>query len=294
MSHILIIEDVKSIAGMLQAILVEAGYSVDCVYDGQQAWDILQDNNCYDLILLDRILPSLDGLELLKRIKADGVLSQTPVIMETSLSETHSIIEGIAAGAYYYLTKPVNTHLLLAVVQSALKDKDNQNQLVSNKQNFEEILRYINSGKFTCRTLEEATQLAQGISKIFPDPERVVLGLNELLINAIEHGNLDISYQEKTKLVVDGGWREEVERRLTSPDYSDRSVSILLRRKTNKIALRITDEGNGFDWQKYMEFSPERVFDPHGRGIAMTKMMSFDSLHYEGNGNTVIATVSLN
>jgi DNA-binding response OmpR family regulator len=294
MSHILIIEDVKSIAGMLQAILVEAGYSVDCIYDGQQAWDLLQDNNCYDLILLDRILPSLDGLELLKRIKADGVLSQTPVIMETSLSETHSIIEGIAAGAYYYLTKPVNTPLLLAVVQLALKDKDNQNQLVSNKQNFEEILRYINSGKFTCRTLEEATQLAQGISKIFPDPERVVLGLNELLINAIEHGNLDISYQEKTKLVVDGCWREEVERRLTSPDYSDRSVSILLRRKTNKIALRITDEGNGFDWQKYMEFSPERVFDPHGRGIAMTKMMSFDSLHYEGNGNTVIATVSLN
>ena len=49
----------------------------------------------------------------------------------------------------------------------------------------------------------------------------------------------------------------------------------------------------GFDWKAYLEFSAERVFDLHGRGIAMSKAVSFDSLEYQGNGNTVVALVKL-
>ena len=55
--------------------------------------------------------------------------------------------------------------------------------------------------------------------------------------------------------------------------------------------VTITDQGNGFDWQTYMEFNPERVFDLHGRGIAMSKAISFDSLEYLGKGNCVVTTV---
>ena len=55
--------------------------------------------------------------------------------------------------------------------------------------------------------------------------------------------------------------------------------------------MTIADQGQGFDWQSYVEFSPERVFDLHGRGIAMSKALSFDSLEYCGNGSKVIATV---
>jgi hypothetical protein len=51
--------------------------------------------------------------------------------------------------------------------------------------------------------------------------------------------------------------------------------------------MTVQDEGVGFDWEKYLQFDPERAFDPHGRGIALANKMSFDSLTYLGNGNTV-------
>jgi hypothetical protein len=56
--------------------------------------------------------------------------------------------------------------------------------------------------------------------------------------------------------------------------------------------MTIQDEGDGFDWQKYLDFDPERAFDPHGRGIAMARMMSFDALEYQGKGNTVVLKIA--
>ena len=59
------------------------------------------------------------------------------------------------------------------------------------------------------------------------------------------------------------------------------------------IVFTITDQGEGFDWQKFMQFDPERAFDPNGRGIAMAKAMSFSSLCYQGKGNVVVASVAV-
>lgn len=53
------------------------------------------------------------------------------------------------------------------------------------------------------------------------------------------------------------------------------------------------DQGDGFEWQKFLSFDPDRAFDPNGRGIAMAKMMSFSALDYEGRGNIVVARVNL-
>jgi len=66
---------------------------------------------------------------------------------------------------------------------------------------------------------------------------------------------------------------------------------VTLERTPATSIVTIADQGQGFDWKNYVEFSPERVFDLHGRGIAMSKAISFDSLEYCGNGNKVIATV---
>jgi anti-sigma regulatory factor (Ser/Thr protein kinase) len=69
-------------------------------------------------------------------------------------------------------------------------------------------------------------------------------------------------------------------------------VTVTLSREAGDITLTIQDEGDGFDWRKYLEFDPERAFDPHGRGIAMARMMSFDALDYQGNGNTVVVKIA--
>ena len=62
-------------------------------------------------------------------------------------------------------------------------------------------------------------------------------------------------------------------------------------RTPSEIILTIRDEGQGFDWQRYLELDPARATDPHGRGIALSKMMSFDEVEYQGAGNVVCCKV---
>jgi hypothetical protein len=112
------------------------------------------------------------------------------------------------------------------------------------------------------------------------------------MINAVEHGNLGINYREKTMLLMENDWRAEVERRLQLPQFSARVAQIRLERSAaGDIRFTISDQGNGFEWQRYLDFDPSRVFDPNGRGIAMAQRTSFSNLEYLGNGNTVVATV---
>jgi hypothetical protein len=77
------------------------------------------------------------------------------------------------------------------------------------------------------------------------------------------------------------------------PENAEKIVSVLLERSSKEICITISDCGEGFDWKNYLEISPERAFDPNGRGIAMSRMMSFDTLKYLGNGNQVVASVKL-
>jgi len=125
------------------------------------------------------------------------------------------------------------------------------------------------------------------------NPERTVSGYSELLINAVEHGNLGITYAEKSKLLAEGKWADEVEHRLHSAANADKRVEVVLDKVADSLKVTISDQGQGFDWKKYMQFDPDRAFDLHGRGIAMTKVLSFDQLEYLGKGNSVVATVQL-
>jgi hypothetical protein len=112
------------------------------------------------------------------------------------------------------------------------------------------------------------------------------------MVNAVEHGNLGVTYQEKAQLKWEGDWEGEIARRLTLPEYSDRVATIRVERlAAETVRFTISDEGAGFDWQKFLTFDPDRAYDPNGRGIAMAKMLSFASLEYQGLGNVVVATV---
>ncbi len=72
------------------------------------------------------------------------------------------------------------------------------------------------------------------------------------------------------------------------PENKDKKVLVHFERSDDDITLTITDDGDGFDWQHYMEIDPDRATHSHGRGIALSKMMSFDSIEYRGTGNEVV------
>ena len=114
----------------------------------------------------------------------------------------------------------------------------------------------------------------------------------ELLLNAVEHGNLGISYAEKSRLLDANTWEQAVEDRLADPVFGHRTASVSVSRDGSAVTFVIRDQGEGFDWTDYLDFDPERAFDAHGRGIAMARQASFDEVEFLGNGNTVRARLN--
>lgn len=267
------------------------GYALDSAGDGEAAWRLMTGGVAYDAIILDRMMPVLDGMALLHRIKADPRFSGIPVIMQTAAGDPEQVREGLAAGAHYYLVKPYERESLLTIVRGALGDADSRRQLQNRLAQHGDALKLLASAEFRLRTLEEASTLAAFIAHGCQRPDAAVLGISELLVNAVEHGNLGISYEEKARLKREDRWLEEVQRRLALAAYRDKHVHVALVRDGETLRLRVTDEGRGFDWQRYLDFDPARAFDPNGRGIALARMASFDSLTYEGCGNSVVAAL---
>lgn len=279
----------------LQSSLAAAGYSVKLAADCGEAWKILDSQqHHFSAILLDRSMQRQGGMGLLARIKGDRLFADIPVIFLTDIDDPLDIASGIKAGAFYYLVKPPSKDVLLAIVQSAV----NSFRLLDN-------LRYVANPQhaslpnmlmrcdFQLCTLMEARTLAYTLSSFYIQPKRAFLGLSELLVNAVEHGNLGLGYQAKSKLLREGGWEAEVERRLALPENAGKKVEVRLERSAHEIRLNISDCGIGFDSSLYMEMSPERAFDFNGRGIAISRMFSFDSLEYIGNGNRLLALVNI-
>ncbi|MBQ8503243.1 MAG: response regulator transcription factor [Clostridia bacterium] len=118
--RLLLAEDEKELSKALCAILKHNNFSVDAVYDGQDAFDYGLDEN-YDGIILDIMMPKMNGLEVLKKLRENGV--STPVLILTAKSEIEDKILGLDTGADDYLTKPFAMGELLARVRALTRRK---------------------------------------------------------------------------------------------------------------------------------------------------------------------------
>lgn len=293
-ASILIVDDEPYNIEIIMEYLEDEGYDLHSAHDGLDAWTKLEaDPQSFDIVLLDRMMPNMDGMQVLEKIKAHPHLVEIPVILQTALASRQDISDGMKAGAYYYLTKPFEEENLRSVIATAVSDRMRYRAMQRKIDLSEKMDRLHADGKFTFRTLEEAREVASMLANICPDPQRVVVGMAELLINAVEHGNLGISYDEKGILKEQGKWQQEVERRLLMPEYSNKEVTVMMNRNAKSISFVIKDEGEGFNFEDYLEMAPERAFDNHGRGIAMSRLLSFDQLEYRGSGNEVQVSVKL-
>jgi heavy metal response regulator len=119
--RILVVEDEKKVASFLKKGLEEEYYAVDCAYDGEEALFMVEAND-YDLILLDIMLPKLNGLEVLKGVRQRGVT--IPVLMLTAKDSVEDVVKGLDTGGDDYLTKPFAFAELLARVRALLRRKE--------------------------------------------------------------------------------------------------------------------------------------------------------------------------
>ncbi|MBQ1574408.1 MAG: response regulator transcription factor [Clostridiales bacterium] len=112
--RILLAEDERSLSKALKAILTKSNYSVDCVFDGEEAVSYAMASE-YDLVIMDIMMPKQDGISALKEIRSKG--NSVPVLMLTAKAEIDDKVEGLDSGANDYLTKPFATKELLARIR---------------------------------------------------------------------------------------------------------------------------------------------------------------------------------
>jgi CheY-like chemotaxis protein len=287
---ILVVDDEAHNLTLIDAYLAGEGYDLQFFTDPMLALAHLRGGGTAHAVLLDRMMPGVDGLTVLKEIRADTRFQMLPVIMQTAAASPAQIAEGIAAGAYYYLTKPFPREVLISVLSRALRDYAFHRDEGETLSAIPSALQRLESAMFRFRTLDDVRCVARTIAMLFADDPDVLVGIRELMVNAVEHGNLGITYEEKSKLVRSGTWEKEIERRLTLPEYAEKSARAIIARDGNSLALTIEDDGKGFDWERYLTFDPKRARDIHGRGIAMSSMVSFDEMYFIHPGNKVVCT----
>ncbi len=120
---ILIVEDERLLADSLKTLLEKKGFQVEAVYDGESGEEYAE-LGVYDLLILDVMMPRLDGYELARRVRSKRC--GTPILMLTARSALEDRVQGLNAGADYYLTKPFDSRELLACINALLRRQGSQ------------------------------------------------------------------------------------------------------------------------------------------------------------------------
>ncbi len=292
--RILIVDDDDLNLEILVECLRDEPYELVQASDGAQALDLLrQDREGFAAMVLDRMMPGLTGLEVMKELKLDEHFQWLPVVMQTSAASPREICEGMEAGVFFYLTKPYDPQVLRRLVGAAVEEGRKWQSVARNLRVQVKTIGCLQQGRFRVHTVDEAYDVALLIAQACPNSEKVAFGLNELIINGVEHGNLQIGYDEKTQLQEADQWEEEIARRQCMEEHAHKFVEVIFEQRSDHIQLTVTDQGGGFDWSEYQEIRPERIMESHGRGIAMAKALSFDHMEYQGNGNQVVCWVKI-
>ena len=168
--RILLVEDERELSNALTAILTKSNYSVDPVYDGEDALYYLETEN-YDVMILDIMIPKIDGIQVLKKIRNEG--NNIPVIMLTAKSEIDDRVVGLDAGADDYLTKPFATKELLARLRALTRRGDQLTESVLKVGNVS-----LNRSTFELSTDKATVRLA---NKEYQMMEMLMVNQNQLI-----------------------------------------------------------------------------------------------------------------
>lgn len=287
---VLVVDDDPVVHKLLEHAFKADDYEVANCMNAEEAQEYLADHKEVQAIILDWEMPGMTGLEFLQHIKQIDKYKDIPVIMLTGRNKREEIKMGIDAGAYYYVTKPFAKDILLSVLRSAIAEYQVIKQLEEQVAEARNPFAHLYQGTFKIKSIQDAQKLSVLIANATPEPQGNLM-ICELFNNAIEHGNLEISYDEKSELIDKNELRSEIERRLEDERYKHREAIVTFERTNAVIKVTIEDMGEGFDYEKYLTFDENRVFDNHGRGIAMANTLL--DIEYFGKGNIVIVSIPL-
>lgn len=290
--RLLVVDPCQDTQTQIEQQLQGRGFSIRSVSDPSSAVATF-DSEFPDIVITDLFLPEKAGLTLVEELFARR--EYCPIVVMAMEATEQTMVEVLRTGAVDYLHKPIIESELAHVLQRAkdavpsnlvhlpgLRDVDYQLSIDSDPAHIQGIVSWLI--KTTASTFSPIRQL------------QLRGALQELLFNAIEHGNLEISGREKHQALMEGRYDQLVAQRRTRGQLRDRSVTlrILYDRASAQIVYRIADEGSGFCWQTLFGHSHEvrESEAANGRGIFLTRAW-FPALAYNDRGNEVTLTVPL-
>lgn len=284
---ILIVDDEEMIRLLIKRTLSRFfNYNIVCASNGQEALELYKQTTPL-CVFSDIIMPVMDGITLLEKLKETDPGAN--VVLLTGYGTEEMVIRALRAGALNYLKKPVKVEELILITKKivTLYHEEQQNKITVVPVREERKLLSIDNNIFEISAvINQLLQCATNICK----PGSLTgmkTGLYEIIINAIEHGNLDISFEEKSKALEQDNYNDLLEERFNNPDYQNRRVTIEYEMDEDKLSFTIRDEGSGFDWESVtFEDDMESLSRPHGRGILMTRFY-FDEVKFNDTGNEV-------
>jgi hypothetical protein len=213
---------------------------------------------------------------------------EAPVVLLLDGASAEDMSRAVHAGFLMCVDDgAISTEALAAILICASELGEKGRNSADEHKGLKSALAQLAEARFRLRTPEEARHLARLLAAACPEPERRVAGFVELLVNAIEHGNLGIGFDTKSQLLARGAWLDEVERRLQLPENRQKMVDVQLVRREGGIEVTITDSGPGFHHSSFLSTPAEGPPELHGRGITVARRLSFDDLTYLGPGNQV-------
>jgi CheY-like chemotaxis protein/anti-sigma regulatory factor (Ser/Thr protein kinase) len=289
MPSVLVVDDAALDRRRAASLLEEIGMIAVYAGDGKEALQIIR-RQAPDLVLTDLLMPEMDGLELVEEIRAQH--AAIPVILMTAHGSEEIAVKALHAGAASYVPKKNLVRDLAKTVRNVLA-------MASSQRKQQQVLQWITQTE----SHFEVGPILSGIEALVGhlqddlkqldlcddrDLVRVGTALHEALVNAIEHGNLELSSQLRE--ATDGSYARLAEQRCATSPYQDRRVRISVRQTRSRATYVIRDEGPGFDPSSLPDpTDPANLEKLSGRGLMLIRTF-MDEVIFNDTGNQITMT----
>jgi DNA-binding response OmpR family regulator len=246
-----------------------------------------------DIVVMDLFLPEQNGLTLVKQIRERR--PTCPVVLLTDAGHGESTMEGLRAGALDYVQQPIHEDAFSQVLQRAIHSLPASVDDAPGVERLEYVLVMGPDPSFVESTV---SLLIQGTAMGLMEARQLHLraALQELVMNAVEHGCLELRYREKIEAVAKDQYDELIRQRLQDTRFRGRRVNIraIYDKPQQILTYRIADEGKGFNWKARVKsgFDVCPPGDASGRGIFLVHSF-FPDIAYNNRGNEVMFTIPI-
>ena len=291
-AHILLIDDDSAVLDMVQSVLGHYGMEVHAYPDAAQALELLQNPSApeFDLVISDIHMEGLDGFDVIHKVKATQ--PHLPVVLMTGQASVDYAIRAMRLGASNLFMKPV---AIRDLVQSVFHLVDMHRDFRLADDGLRGLVNERRHFLFRSDELEVPSLVRHLSDRLVPmgfaspnNVDVISMAFHEALVNALEHGNLELESHLKGDLfAAEDAYVTLRAERMADPAYAGRLIEVRLAMDTERFELEISDEGPGFDASQMSPLPGDSDLAPHcGRGLPLI-LLVMDEVHFNAKGNQI-------